>query len=45
MVADMNGRTERNLAVSDLRVFVPSSNFGMSHAFYSALGYQHDPDR
>jgi len=35
----MNGRTERNLAVSDLRVFVPSSNFEMSHAFYSALGF------
>jgi uncharacterized glyoxalase superfamily protein PhnB len=35
----MNGRAERNLSVTDLRVFVPSRDFELSRAFYTALGF------
>jgi uncharacterized glyoxalase superfamily protein PhnB len=35
----MNGRDERNLSVTDVRVFVPSRDFEVSNAFYAALGF------
>lgn len=35
----MRGHRERNLSVTDLRVFVPSRDFEVSRGFYAALGF------
>lgn len=35
----MSGDTGRNLTVTDVRVFVPTKDFELSHRFYTALGF------